>query len=87
MRHVMPLKIHRSLFNVIKVSLNGWGQCKIAGNELVLKPTRYDHYADRLQTEKKLSYKDLRNFMSNFELVNKKLKQRKRSVLVEHSNV
>ena len=37
--------------------------------------------------KKNLSDKDLRNFMSNFELVNKKLKQRKRSVLVEHSNI
>ena len=80
MHHIISLKFHSFSFNVITVSLNGSRQCKIAENGLGLKPTFYDHYADRLQIDKKST--NLLNFISNFELVNKKLKQRKHSVIV-----
>ena len=45
----MSLKLHGFSFNVIIVSLNWSRQCKIEENIIVLKPTLYDHYADRLQ--------------------------------------
>ena len=76
------LKLHSSSFNVIIVSLNGSRKCKIEEIELVLRHSPYDHYADRLQIDKNLSNTNLLNFCSNFDWVNKKLKQRKLSVIV-----
>lgn len=78
----MSLKLHGFSFNVIIVSLNWSRQCKIEENMIVLKPIPYDHYADRLQITQNVSVTNLINFISNFEQVNKKLKQRKYYVIV-----
>ena len=81
---ILCLKLHSSSFNVIIVSLNGSRKCKIEEIELVLRHTPYDHYADSLQIDKNIN---LLNFCSNFEWVNKKLKQRKLSVIEQFHNL
>ena len=63
----MSLKLNVFLFNFIIVSLNWSRQCKIEENKLVLKPTPYDHYADRLQITQNVSVTNLINFIFNFE--------------------
>ena len=82
MHHILSLKLYRSSFNVITVSLDNSSKCKISKDELSVSKSELEIYCERLDYSNDLIDTNLISFISEYIVRNGKLHVRKEPVIV-----
>ena len=82
MHQILSLKLYRSSFKVIIISLENSRRCKLSSTEITQEESDLERYAERLTLSKTLENTNLVDFFANFEIKDKKLVSRKEVVII-----
>ena len=87
MHHLLSLKLYRSTFNVISVSLEGTRKINFQANGIESEPSLIDKYATRgdmsfTECRSEILGLNFLNFVSKYNVVNGELKKRQKEVIV-----
>ena len=82
MHQILGLKLYRSSFQVINISLDNSKRCNLSRNNIKVDESDLERYANRLKHGQKFKSMNLVEYFSKYQVKSTKLPQRKKPVLV-----
>ena len=82
MHQILGLRLYRSTYQVINVSLDNSRRCNLSRNKIDVDRSDLENYADRLKHGKEFEFLNLVEFFSKFQLKSCKVCQMSKPVVV-----